>query len=64
MKFFASLAAVTALCFLQPVPAWPQGLPYTAMHHPQFISPSQATFLHDDDRVIGVVTAKKRGCGK
>ena len=30
-------------------------LPYTAIHDPQFISASSATFLHDADRVIGVI---------
>ena len=30
-------------------------LPYTAVHDPQFISASEATFLHDPDRVIGVM---------
>lgn len=30
-------------------------LPYTAVHDPQFISASDATFLHDPDRVIGVM---------
>jgi hypothetical protein len=30
-------------------------LPYTAVHDPQFISVSDATFLHDPDRVIGVM---------
>lgn len=29
-------------------------LPYTAVHDPQFIPASAATFLHDPDRVIGV----------
>ena len=34
-------------------PAEPR-LPYTAVHAPQFNSASEATFLHDPDRVIGV----------
>lgn len=34
----------------QPAPA----LPYTAVHDPQFIAASSATFLHDPDRVIGL----------
>ena len=33
-------------------------LPYTVIHDPQFISASSATFLHDPDRVIGVVIGK------
>ncbi|PYT73469.1 MAG: hypothetical protein DMG39_06320 [Acidobacteria bacterium] len=35
-------------------PAEPR-LPYTAVHAPQFNSASEATFLHDPDRVIGVM---------
>lgn len=31
-------------------------LPYVAVHNPQFMSASEATFLNDDDRVIGVET--------
>lgn len=30
-------------------------LPYTAVHDPQFIPASSATFLHDPDRVIGLL---------
>jgi len=30
-------------------------LPYKAVHGPQFISASEATFLHGPDRVIGVM---------
>ena len=29
-------------------------LPYTAVHDPQFLPASEASFLHDSDRVIGV----------
>ena len=35
-----------------------QRLPYTAVHDPQFIPPSAAAFLHDGDRVIGVVSGR------
>jgi len=35
-----------------------KGLPYTAIHDPQFVSASSATFLHDPDRVIGVVSGQ------
>ena len=34
-------------------PAKP-ALPYTAIHDPQFMPASSATFLHDPDRVIGI----------
>jgi Protein of unknown function (DUF3179) len=30
-------------------------LPYTAVHDPEFIPASSATFLHDPDRVIGLM---------
>ncbi|PYU85050.1 MAG: hypothetical protein DMG50_02330 [Acidobacteria bacterium] len=33
-------------------------LPYTAIHDPQFIPASSATFLHDPDRVIGIVNGR------
>ena len=33
-----------------------ESLPYTAIHDPQFISAASANFLHDPDRVIGVVS--------
>ena len=36
----------------------PQGLPYAAVHDPQFISASDATFMNDEDRVIGVTIGK------
>ncbi len=29
-------------------------LPYAAIHDPQFIPASSATFLHEDDRLIGI----------
>ena len=32
-----------------------QDLPYKAVHDPQFIAAGSATFLHDPDRVIGVM---------
>ena len=34
-------------------------LPYAAVHDPQFIPASSATFLHDADRVIGVVNGRE-----
>ena len=38
--------------------AQPPRLPYAAVHDPQFISPAAATFMSDDDRVIGVMSGK------
>ncbi|OLB61387.1 MAG: hypothetical protein AUI11_09910 [Acidobacteria bacterium 13_2_20CM_2_66_4] len=42
---------------LAQAPAQPN-LPYTAVHDPQFISAAEATFMHDDDRVIGLMVGK------
>ena len=38
--------------------ATPPSLPYTAVHDPQFIRAADATFVGDDDRVIGVMSGK------
>ena len=58
-----SLAFVVAGMFLPiGMPAsqnpTPPSLPYAAVHDPQFISASEATFMNDEDRVIGVMTGK------
>ena len=34
----------------------PVSLPYTAVHDPEFVSASNATFLNDEDRVIGLMS--------
>ena len=39
-----------------PQTAPPKDLPYTAVHDPQFIRVSDATFMNDDDRVIGLLS--------
>ena len=36
----------------------PKHLPYTAIHDPQFIPALSATFVHDPDRVIGIVSGR------
>jgi Protein of unknown function (DUF3179) len=36
----------------------PPSLPYTAVHNPEFIDPPAATFMGDEDRVIGVTVGK------
>ena len=36
----------------------PPSLPYTAVHDPQFISAGDATFMNDEDRVIGLMSGK------
>ena len=44
-------AALTAAAAAAPGQA---PTPYAAVHDPRFISPAEATFLHDEDRVIGI----------
>jgi Protein of unknown function (DUF3179) len=59
LKLTSALLAVMCVYLVESAAAAPQKrLPYVAIHHPQFISPAAATFLHDDDRVIGVVVGK------
>ena len=36
----------------------PASLPYAAVHEPQFVSVAEATFMGDDDRVIGLMSGK------
>jgi hypothetical protein len=55
VKLLAAALVVAGFCFAQGVPAAAQSLPYRAVHNPQFISAQQASFLHDGDRVIGVM---------
>ena len=50
-------ALVTSLMAAQDSAA-PKSLPYMAVHDPQFISASDATFMNGDDRVIGLMTGK------
>ncbi len=52
---------VFALALVVPATAVEQApaavtLPYAAVHDPQFISASAATFMSGDDRVIGVMS--------
>lgn len=50
-------ALITALAFVPTSHAQKLAkhrLPYTAVHDPQFLPASSATFLHDPDRVIGI----------
>jgi Protein of unknown function (DUF3179) len=47
--------AISGAVFAQQKAA-PQMLSYTTIDHPQFIPASQASFLSDDDLVIGVST--------
>jgi uncharacterized protein DUF3179 len=38
--------------------ASPVRLPYAAVHDPQFITAADAAFMHDDDRVIGLMSGR------
>jgi hypothetical protein len=51
----AAAAAVLAGRLLAAQAQAPPSLPYTAVHDPQFISAPDATFMNDDDRVIGLM---------
>ena len=33
-------------------------MPYTAVHNPQFISPSEVNFMRPDDQLIGIMVGK------
>ena len=51
----SALLASRAPAFQTPAPP---SLPYTAVHDPQFISAGDATFMNDEDRVIGLMSGK------
>jgi len=34
----------------------PKSLPYTAVHDPEFVSASAATFVSEEDRIIGLMS--------
>jgi hypothetical protein len=53
-KMALFLWAGTAISVLAQSPAFPPPMPYKAIDNPEFVSASQATFLLDDDIVIGV----------
>jgi hypothetical protein len=48
----------TVLLFGSAQESKPKDLPYAAVHNPEFISASAATFMNADDRVIGVMSGK------
>jgi len=54
----ATIAALilfgSAIAFAQD--SKPQNLPYAAVHNPEFISASAASFMSADDRVIGLMS--------
>src|SRR4029077_20776475 len=36
----------------------PPGMPYVAVHQPEFVPAAEATFLQDDDIVLGVTSGR------
>jgi hypothetical protein len=52
----ALLLATAAAAQQAPPPA--PSLPYVAVHDPEFLAAADATFMHDDDRVIGLMAGK------
>ena len=56
MRLTSALLALLCVYRIATAAAAPQKpLPYVAMHHPLLIPAAAATFLHGEDRVIGVV---------
>lgn len=57
--FTKVLIAVSCVCVIVSAAAAQQKrLPYVAVHDPKFISAAEASFLHDQDRVIGIIAGK------
>jgi len=50
------LSVVAAATLAGGLVAAQTGLPYTAVHDPEFISASSVTFMNDEDRVIGLMS--------
>ncbi len=51
MKLLFAIAALVLAQTPQPAP-----MPYTAIHQPEFVAASEATFLQDDDILLGVTS--------
>jgi len=54
-RLIANSVAALLLVAQTPAPPW---LPYTAIDHPEFLAASEATFLLDDDILLGVASGK------
>ena len=52
----ALLLATAAAAQQAPAPA--PSLPYVAVHDPEFLAAGDAMFMHDEDRVIGLMAGK------
>ena len=61
-RYFLTASAIAAVLLARGVPAAqpaePPSLPYAAVHDPEFISAAAATFMSDEDRVIGLMSGK------
>jgi hypothetical protein len=55
LKAFATATCLAGVASAQTTPT---RLPYAAVHDPEFISASAATFMNGDDRVIGLMSGK------
>ena len=61
MRVLPTLLPISAVLMLIPMSSAFQSssqksLPYAAIHDPQFIPASEAAFMHDGDRLIGVMS--------
>jgi Protein of unknown function (DUF3179) len=54
----AGALVVTTAAAAQNAPPAPAPLPYAAVHDPEFLTAADATFMHGEDRVIGIMTGK------
>jgi hypothetical protein len=53
------LVLVTGIAVPAALAQTPPGpMPYTAIHHPKFVAASEATFLQDDDILLGIASGK------
>ena len=56
--FVAAALLLATAAAAQQAPAPAPSLPYVAVHDPEFLAAADATFMHDDDRVIGLMAGK------
>jgi len=54
--FVASALLLASTGAAQQAPAPAPSLPYVAVHDPEFLAAADATFMHDEDRVIGLMS--------
>src|SRR5215467_11455087 len=58
LLFGGLVAPAKSQCAPQSQPAVQPNLPYVAVHNPEFIAASAASFLQPGDRLIGVIEGK------